>query len=78
MFHPLVLSFFSISLAENALVTALIISKILTEYRDIQKLTSPVGHGANRLGRRLVPTISISDRIGCDNICGATCADLDV
>ena len=50
VFYPLVLSFFSLSLAENALITGLIIFKILTVYRDSR---------ANGIGRRLVPTISI-------------------
>ena len=46
VFHPLVLSFFSLSIIENALVTGLIISKILTEYHP-------------EIGRGLVPIISI-------------------
>jgi hypothetical protein len=41
-------------LAGNALVTGLIISKILTIYREIQGLESHVG-----LGRDIVPIISI-------------------
>jgi hypothetical protein len=52
--YPLALSFLSLSLAENALVTGLIISKILTVYREIRGLESRVG-----LGRDLVPIISI-------------------
>jgi hypothetical protein len=52
LYLSLVLSCFSLSLAENALVTGLIIFKILTVYRDIQ------GY-ANGLGRDIVPIISI-------------------
>ena len=52
LYLSLVLSCFSLSLAENALVTCLIIFKILTVYRDIQ------GY-ANELGRDIVPIISI-------------------
>ena len=58
VFYPLVLSFFSLSLAENALVTGLIIFKILAEYRGIQGLTSGIGH-ANGLGRDIAPIIPI-------------------
>ena len=58
VFYPLVLSFFSLSLAENALVTGLIIFNILTEYRGIQGLTSGIGQ-ANGLGRDIAPTIPI-------------------
>jgi hypothetical protein len=58
VFYPLVLSSFSLSLAENALVTGLIIFKILTEYRGIQGLTSGVGH-ATGLGRDIAPIIPI-------------------
>ena len=54
----LVLSCFSLSLAENALVTGLIIFKILAVYRDIQGLTSGVGY-ASELRRDIVPIISI-------------------
>ena len=56
----LILLFFSLSLAENILVTGLIVSKILTVYRDIKRLESHVGH-ANGLasGRDIVPIISI-------------------
>jgi hypothetical protein len=54
-YRPTVLSFFSISLAVNALVTGLIISKILTVYRDIRRSESHV----NELGREIVPIISI-------------------
>jgi hypothetical protein len=50
--NSLVLSFLSLSLAENALVTGLIV------YRDIQGLTSRVGY-PNVLGRDIVPIISI-------------------
>jgi hypothetical protein len=56
--NSLVLSFLSLSLAENALVTGLIVNKILTVYRDIQGLTSRVGY-PNVLGRDIVPIISI-------------------
>ena len=54
---PSVLSFFSLSLVVNALVTGLIISKILSVYREtrIQGLESPV----SGLGRKLVPVLSI-------------------
>ena len=54
---PAVLSFFSLSLVVNALVTGLIISKILSVYREtrIQGLESPV----SGLGRKLVPVLSI-------------------
>ena len=54
---PAVLSFFSLSLVVNALVTGLIISKILIVYREIriQGLESPV----SGLGRKLVPVLSI-------------------
>ena len=54
----LVLSCFSLSLAENALVTGLIIFKILAVYRGIQGLTSGVGY-ASELRRDIVPIISI-------------------
>ena len=52
LYYSLVLSFFSLSLAENALVTGLVImiSKILTVYRDIQGSESSVGY-ANGLIR---------------------------
>ena len=62
LYYSLVLSFFSLSLVENALVTALLIYKILTVYRDIQGLEnreSRVGY-ANGLGsRNIVPIIFI-------------------
>ena len=58
LYYSLVLSFFSLSLAENALVTALVISKIFTVYRDIQGLERHVGH-ANGLGRDIIPIIYI-------------------
>ena len=51
------LSFLSLSLAENALATGLIVYKILTVYRDIQGLAR-VGY-PNGLGRDIVPIISI-------------------
>ena len=53
-FNTLVVSFFSLSLAENALATGLIVYKILTVYRDIRGLGCP-----KRLGRDIVPIISI-------------------
>ena len=49
--YPLALSLFSLSLAENALVTGLIISKILIVYREIRGLENSVGY--------IVPIISI-------------------
>ena len=58
LYLSLVLSCFSLSLAENALVTGLIIFKILAVYRDIQGLTSGFGY-ANGLRRDVVPIISI-------------------
>ena len=58
LYISLVTSFFSLSLAENALVTGLIITKILTVYRDIQGLESRVGY-ANGLGRDIIPIIYI-------------------
>ena len=64
--YPLVL------LAGNALVTGLIIFKMLTVIREIQGLESRVGLGDDS------PCHIYSDGIGSDNICGATCADLDV
>ena len=54
VFHPLVLSFFPLSIIENALVTGLIISKILTEYREIRRQAND-----SEIGRGLVPIISI-------------------
>ena len=59
LFDSLVLSFLSLSLAENALVTGLIVYKILTVYRGIQGLTSRVGYPKGLLGRDIVPIISI-------------------
>ena len=54
LFLSLVLSFLSISLAQNALVTGLIITKILTVYRDI----SPIRVGyANKLESDIVPIL---------------------
>jgi hypothetical protein len=52
LFLSLVTSFFSLSLAENALVTGLIITKILLVYREIQGLEC-------RVGRDIAPIISI-------------------
>lgn len=56
--NPLVLSFFSLFLAEKALVTGLIIFKILTVYCEIRGLESHVSY-ANGLGRDIVPITSI-------------------
>ena len=54
LFCSLVLSSFSLSLAENTLVTGLIITKILTVYRDI----SPIRVGyANKLEPSIVPIL---------------------
>ena len=47
---PTVLSFFSLSLVVNALLTSLIISKILSVYRETR---------TQGMGRDLVPVISI-------------------
>ena len=60
LYTSLVLSFFSLSLAENALVTGLLIFKILTVYRDLhwQGLETRVRY-ANGLGRDITPIISI-------------------
>ena len=62
LYVSLALSFFSLSLAENALVTGLIIFKIVTVYRasDLhwQGLESRVRY-ANGLGRDITPMISI-------------------
>ena len=61
LYVSLVTSFFSLSLAQNALVTGLVISKILTVYRDIQGLElleSHIGY-ANGLKRDIVPIIYI-------------------
>ena len=54
---PAVLSFFSLSLVVNALVTGLIISKILSVYRE----TCTLGLGGPDSGfkRELVPVLSI-------------------
>ena len=54
----LVPSFLSLSLAENALVTGLLIFKILRIYRDIRELESRIGY-ANGLGRDVVRIITI-------------------
>ena len=56
--NSLVLSFLSLSLAENALVTGLIVYKIVIAYRGIQGLANRVGH-PNVLGRDIAPIISI-------------------
>ena len=53
------LSFFSLSLAENALVTGLIISKILSEYRDIRGMAPGRVRQASGLGRGIAPIIPI-------------------
>ena len=58
LYLSLVVSFFSISLAENALVTSLIISKILSKYRNIR-----VGY-SNELGRDIALTIFIFTESG--------------
>jgi hypothetical protein len=58
LYLSLTLTFFSLSLAENVLVTGLIIFKILTIYRDIQGLQNRVGY-ASGLGRDITPIISI-------------------
>ena len=58
LYCSLVLSFFSLSLAENALVTGLLISKILILYRDIREIESRIGY-ANGLGRDVVRIITI-------------------
>ena len=58
LYVSLVTSFFSLSLAENALVTGLLISKILTVYRDIRGLESRVGY-TNGLGCDVVRIIYI-------------------
>ena len=58
LYCSLVLSFFSLSLAENALVTGLLISKILIVYRDIREMESRIGY-ANGLGRHVVHIITI-------------------
>jgi hypothetical protein len=54
MFISMVLSFFSLSLFENALVSGLIIYKILAVYRDIQGSECRIGYA-----NRLIPIISI-------------------
>ena len=56
--HPLVLSFFVLSLAENAIVTGLIITKILTTYRRGIQGRGLESH-ANGPGRDTVPVTSI-------------------
>ena len=53
----LVLSSFSLSLAENALVTGLLIFKIITVYRDIQGFERCIGY-ANEPGRDILRIIS--------------------
>ena len=58
LYLSLVLSCFSLSLTENALVTGLIIFKIIALYRDIQGLTSGAGYSSG-LRRDIVPIISI-------------------
>jgi hypothetical protein len=52
LYLSLVLSFFSISLVENAVATGLIISKILTVYCRIQGYVNGLGH-------RIVPILYI-------------------
>ena len=58
LYFSLVLSFFSLSLAENALVTGLLIFKILTVYRDIRELERRIGY-TNGLGREVVRIMTI-------------------
>ena len=59
LYISLVTSFFSLSLAQNALVTALLIYKILIVYRDIQGSENRVGY-ANGLGpHNIVPIIFV-------------------
>ena len=58
LYISLVTSFFSLSLAENALVTGLLISKTLTIYRDIRGLETRIGY-TNGLGRDVVRIILI-------------------
>lgn len=58
LYFSFLVSFFSLSLVENALVTGLIITKILIVYRGIQGLESRVGY-ANGLWRDIVLNISI-------------------
>ena len=54
-----VLSFFSLSLVENALATGLIVAKILIVNRDIRGLEIRVGYANQGLGRDIVPIVSI-------------------
>ena len=58
LYFSLVLSFFSLSLAENALVTGLLVFKILTVYRGIRELESRIGY-ANGLRRDVIRIITI-------------------
>ena len=58
LYMSLVTSFFSLSLAENALVTSLLIFKIFTVYRDVRGLESRVEY-TNRLGCDVVRIIYI-------------------
>ena len=58
LFNSLVLSFFSLSLAENALATGLIVYKILAVYRAIQGLASRDGQYPNEVGRDVLPILS--------------------
>ena len=58
LYITIALSSFSLSLAENALATGLVIFKILIVYRDIRELESRVGY-VNGLGRDVVRIISI-------------------
>ena len=61
----LMMSFFSLSLAENTIVTGLIVAKILIIYRNI----SPSNVGCtSKLGRDIVPILIESDNIWC-NLC---------
>jgi hypothetical protein len=55
MYLSFVLSFFSLSLVENALATGLIVSKIVIVHRSIRAMENT----AKGLGRDMVPIISI-------------------
>jgi hypothetical protein len=57
-FNTLVVSFFSLSLAENAITTGLIVYKILTIYRVGRESRAGLGH-ADTSGLDIVPIISI-------------------
>ena len=60
LYSSLVMSFFSLSLIENALATGLIIFKILTMYREVHGLSVEGRFGCtNGHGIDIVPIISI-------------------